>query len=141
MFIFWFPLTFQSCSKMDNIGKRVYIKVPLWYFFDFVIYQKFHYKMSDINVVQYLWNFKTVKRNKKINNLKSLTLENKNWGNNQVSRRFGRYSFYQIMFLSSGPSFVIRHNSTFERIIVLKIDWLTLTNFQVTTFYQLAWAL
>ena len=65
---------------------------------------------------------KQLKEIKKVNNLKSLTLENKNWGNNQVSRRFGRYSFYQIMFLSSGPSFVIRHNSTFERIIVLKID-------------------
>ena len=35
-------------------------------FFDLVINQKFKYNMSDINVVQYLWNFAQLKEIKKL---------------------------------------------------------------------------
>ena len=41
LLIFWIPLTVQSFRKIYNIDLIYLISVPLWCFFDFVIYQKF----------------------------------------------------------------------------------------------------
>ena len=63
-------------------------------FFASIFQQKFKYKMTNIKFVIGCSNFAQFSTIKNMQVAKkSLTQKTKNWGNNQVSRRFGRYSF------------------------------------------------
>ena len=110
LFIFWFPLTVQSFSKVGQHWFKTFYKGPPFDVFWFCNLPKIHrgdpYKMSNINVVQSYWNFAQLKEIKKLassQNLKSLTQKTKNRGNNALSGRFGKYSFDSNIFWTKNP--------------------------------------
>ena len=61
LFIFWFPLTVQSFSKVGQHWFKTFYKGPPFDVFWFCNLPKIHrgdpYKMFNINVVQSYWNF------------------------------------------------------------------------------------
>ena len=69
LLIFWFPLTVQSFRKIGQHWCNIFYKGPPFDVFWFCNLPKIQrgdpYKMSNINVVQYLWNFAQLKEIKK----------------------------------------------------------------------------